>query len=349
MDTQMAMKKVDKSLDVSVLLIFFVRHAQFKRVFEQVRKARPARLFLYQDGPRQGHSSDAENIRKCREIAENVDWDCEVHTFYQEKNQGVDPSGYLADSWAFSLTDKCIVLEDDCLPSLSFFYFAKEMLDRYEKDRRVMLISGFNVEGITRDVQGDYFFSSTTFTWGWASWSRVVKHWDPAYTFLSDRKKRRRMERYITSKHLVGNMLSIFENHRDSGVEHFETILISGQYLREGLTIVPVRNQVQNIGIAEGSSHFASELSMLPRGLRRLFTTPACNIGRGPFRPPEGGRIDHEPYRKRAYRIYGWGHPLVKVFRLAESMVYACRAGKWRVALSQFQDRLKKLLKRTSA
>ena len=77
------------NIDVSVLLLFFARPEPFAKVFEQVRKARPARLFLYQDGPREGNATDAENIRKCREIAENIDWECEVHKLYQEKNIGV--------------------------------------------------------------------------------------------------------------------------------------------------------------------------------------------------------------------------------------------------------------------
>ena len=39
-------------VDVSVLILFFNRPKLLAQVFEQVKKARPARLFLYQDGPR---------------------------------------------------------------------------------------------------------------------------------------------------------------------------------------------------------------------------------------------------------------------------------------------------------
>ena len=127
-------------IDISVLLIFFTRHKQFKQVFEQVKKARPSELFLYQDGPRLDHPDDMENIKKCREIANDIDWKCKIHRFYQTKNIGVDPSGYIADTWAFSQTNKCIVLEDDVVPSVSFFSFCKIMLDKYENDERIMLI-----------------------------------------------------------------------------------------------------------------------------------------------------------------------------------------------------------------
>jgi hypothetical protein len=121
--------KKEALLDVSVLLLFFNRPETFGKVFEAVRQARPARLFLYQDGARNEH--DLPGIEACREIASHIDWECEVHHYYQERNFGCDPSEYISQRWAFSLTEKCIVLEDDAVPALSFFPFCKEMLDRY--------------------------------------------------------------------------------------------------------------------------------------------------------------------------------------------------------------------------
>ena len=46
------MNKSQPTLDVSVLILFFNRSDVLEKVFAEVRKARPARLFLYQDGPR---------------------------------------------------------------------------------------------------------------------------------------------------------------------------------------------------------------------------------------------------------------------------------------------------------
>lgn len=115
-------------VDVSVLILFFNRPKLLAQVFEQVKKARPARLFLYQDGPR--GERDMPGIEACRKVVADIDWECEVHHNYQEKNYGCDPSEYMAQKWAFSLSDKCIVLEDDDVPAVSFFGFCKELLDK---------------------------------------------------------------------------------------------------------------------------------------------------------------------------------------------------------------------------
>ena len=158
-------------VDVSVLLLFHARADNFAQVWAEVRKARPARLFLYQDGPRMvdrhgeavsdwHQSKDYEGIMACRELVsdENIDWQCEVHRKYLEHNQGCDPSGYLSQQWAFSQTDKCMVLEDDVVPSQSFFTFCKEMLDRYEHDERITMIAGYNTDEVTPSDESCYKF-----------------------------------------------------------------------------------------------------------------------------------------------------------------------------------------------
>ena len=171
-------------VDVSVLILFFNRPEPLSQVFAQVKEARPSRLFLYQDGPR--NDKDMPGILACRELVAAIDWECEVHQLFQEKNYGCDPSNYLAQKWAFSMTDKCIVFEDDSVPSVSFFQFCKELLDKYEYDDRIGMIAGMNHEEITRGVPSDYFFTTTFSIWGWASWKRVIDQWDEHYSFLDD-------------------------------------------------------------------------------------------------------------------------------------------------------------------
>lgn len=79
--------KQPAKIDVAVLMLFFNRPDNFQKVFDEVKKARPAQLFLYQDGAR--GERDVPGIEACRQIAsdENIDWECEVHRSYQTKNQ----------------------------------------------------------------------------------------------------------------------------------------------------------------------------------------------------------------------------------------------------------------------
>ena len=81
-------------VDVPVLILFFNRPQQLSQVFEQVKKARPSRLFLYQDGAR--NERDLPGIEACREIVSQIDWECEVGRLYQAANKPRNSSGHLS-------------------------------------------------------------------------------------------------------------------------------------------------------------------------------------------------------------------------------------------------------------
>ena len=68
-------------VDVPVLMIFFNRPEKFAKVFAQVKKARPSKLYLYQDGAR--GERDTKLIEACRKIVEDIDWKCEIFSRQQ--------------------------------------------------------------------------------------------------------------------------------------------------------------------------------------------------------------------------------------------------------------------------
>lgn len=333
------------SIDLAVLLVFFTRKDTLEKVFARIREARPSELFLYQDGPRSDHPEDAAKLEACRAVVEQIDWECKVHRLYQEKNYGPDASGYLADRWAFSQADKCLVLEDDVVPARSFFAFCKEMLDRYEHDERVMLISGWNLEEKTQEIDSDYFFSVATYTLGWASWGRVVRQWDAAYSFLDDAETKRSLQDYIRRMDLPSESMSAWERHKKSGGWSFECILIAHQHVHRGLTIYPRCNMVRHIGIGGGSSHYQSELHMMARADRRLATLSSYELDVAHLKHPQ--RVEnYPPFSKRVKRMCAVDHPVIKTFRCLESFLLQCRYGSWKTAVRTLRGQAQRFLQR---
>ena len=145
-----------------------------------MKLAKPSKLYLYQDGPRPNSPSDVGNIKECRRIVENIDWDCEVHELFQEKNYGCDPSEFIAIKWIFSHVDRAIILEDDDVPSQSFFPFCRELLEKFYDDKRINMICGMNHLGESTDNPNSYLFSKSGSIWGWATWKRNVDLWERA-------------------------------------------------------------------------------------------------------------------------------------------------------------------------
>lgn len=333
-------------VDVSVLLLFHARADHFGKVWAEVKKARPARLFLYQDGPRPG-KGDEKGIAECRALVcdEQIDWDCEVHRLYQEKNYGCDPSEFISQRWAFSLTDKCIVLEDDDVPSQSFFPFCKEMLDRYEHDERICMIAGFNVNPPTPNSQpSTYFFTRAFSIWGWASWARVVNNWDGNYGFVKDAQQFALLQQKAHLYRQREEMLSLCRQHAEEGKEFYETIFWAYMMMHDALTIMPSLNQINNIGM-DGGTHYSTQLELMPKRLRWQFEMPRHEM-RFPLVHPEEITEDAS-YQDTFYLLNAWNHPWRKVQYSLEELWLNLRHGNFRRITQAISARWKKITSRS--
>lgn len=327
-------------VDVSVLILFFNRPEQLAKVFGQVRKARPSRLFLYQDGPRD--EKDIPGIMACRKVVSDIDWECDVHAMFQEKNYGCDPSEFISQRWAFSLTDKCIVLEDDDVPSVTFFRFCKEMLDKYEDDTRITHISGFNTDETTNDIEDSYFFSRAFSIWGWASWARVVNAWDGDYGFVKDPDQFGQLRQKTREHHLRSDMPAMCAAHARRGKEYYETIFWAYMTLNDGMCIIPRVNMINNIGM-EGGTHYSAQLNLLPRRLRRQFTMKRHEID-FPLHHPAEVR-EYPGYQRRYHLLNAWDNPWRKVQYSFEELWLNLMAGNIGNIISAARKRILKTMR----
>ena len=311
--------KYPSKVDVPVLITFFARPDTLQKVFDSVKEARPSTLLLWQDGPRKGRQDDVENIKKCRDIVENIDWECTVFKNYHDDNMGCDPSTFRAQKWAFSNVDKCIVLEDDMVPSQSFYPYCKELLEKYEFDERINHICGVNPLGIVEHCPDDYFFVYSG-TGAWASWRRVAEQWDENYRFLD-----KDYYLYNTSKRLPV-LFKVMKEHaikrRATGFEWWESIIGFNCVLNNRLVIIPKVNLVSNVGVV-GGTH-SSSVRLLNKKVRKLFDSQAYEL-KFPLKHPEYFTPDFK-YMNELSKINCLGHPWIARWRkleyLAKCIIY---------------------------
>ena len=256
-------------IDVPVLCIFFARPEVLEITFERIKRARPKTILLWQDGPRNNHPDDIKNIEKCRRIVDNIDWECQIYKNYHKKNMGCDPSTFLAQKWAFSIVDKCIILEDDIVVSNSFFDFCKELLDRYEDDERIDRICGQTLYQGVDDKRYSYFFSRSGSSWGWATWKRVADTWEEKYDFLSDSYVLD-LARYRFGNKRFKYSVERAKRHSHEGIPYWEHIIGFRTTLQSGLVIYPKVNLVENIGATVNATHAPDNIEELPKDIRYM-------------------------------------------------------------------------------
>lgn len=313
-------------IDVPVLIIFFVRPDTLQQVFDSVKKARPKTLLLWQDGPRVNRPDDIENVKICRQIVEDIDWECTVYRNYHDDNMGCDPSTFLAQKWAFSIVDKCIILEDDRVPVQSFYPFCKELLDRYENDDRINHICGTNLLDNNENCESDYFFAQAGST-TWASWRRVAQGWDEMYSYLDDSYAMSCIKSNI-NKHLYKDIYKHATDHRAEKKQYWETILGMNCLLNNRVVIIPKRNMVIDLGLTENSTHAVSNPKLLPKFARKMFYMEAHEV-EFPLRHPKYIIKDNVYYNK-ILKNTGCGRPLLTVLRKIEYLLRCIYFGEFK-------------------
>ena len=296
-------------VDVPVLVLFYNRPELLSVVFEKIREAKPSVLLLYQDGPKS--DSDMKKILECRKIVQEIDWQCTVYKMFQNSNYGCDPSGFMSRQWAFSLVEKCIILEDDTVPTTSFFRYCKELLEKYEYDNRIYRICGQNILGTFDPYHSDYFFTKGGSIWGWATWKRVFDEWDATYGFLNDADIISVLKGTYSNKAFpVDRFLRTSKKHKATGKEYFESIYTAARLLGSGLSIIPTKNMISNIGISPDAVHGAKDIRLLTKRGQKAFNAK-CFEMHFPIRHPQY-ILECKEYEYLQGKMMGWNDSILK-------------------------------------
>ena len=237
-----------------ILLVIFNRPDTTAQVFETIRAARPEKLFIAADGPRPDRPTDKELCDATRVVTEKIDWPCEVKRLYQEKNLGCKQGPIQAINWFFENVEAGIILEDDCLPDPSFFAFCAELLERYRDDTRIMHISGNNFQFGQMRGNASYYFSKYSHSWGWATWRRAWMEFAPAMkefpTFVAENKIKSVPISQQAQKFWLKNFI-----YSDKNNDSWDGLWMYTTWLRGGLSILPNKNLVSNIGFTSDATH----------------------------------------------------------------------------------------------
>ena len=245
------MKKIKKPL----LFLIFNRFDQTKLVFEKIRKYKPSMFFIAADGPRD-NCQEAEICKEIRSyVIENIDWECEVYTLFRDKNLGCGIAVSSAISWFFEHVEDGLIIEDDCLPSESFFIFCEQMLDLYKNHHEVMHISGVNYLGQLFKIN-TYDFTLYSCIWGWATWRRAWKYYEYNIGNYSPNKLNHVILRNSNNDY---NQFNFWNNYliklSEREIDTWDLQWQISVWMNFGICIMPAVNLVENIGFAEDALH----------------------------------------------------------------------------------------------
>ena len=245
-------------LNTAVLFLVFNRLDTTKQVFEAIRQAKPPRLYVAADGAREVKVGEAEKVKAVRDyVLSNIDWECEVKTLFREQNLGCGFAPANAITWFFENEEMGIILEDDCLPSQSFFWFCEELLDKYKDDDNIFLISGDGRATKQININYAYDFVKYPLIWGWASWSRIWEKYDIKMSDWDDNKLKiiDDISNFTNTKRYWKNAFQSTYDARNDKIHIWDYQFVYSLQKNKGLCIVPKVNMITNIGFGVDATH----------------------------------------------------------------------------------------------
>lgn len=241
-----------------VLLITFNRPHYIRQVLEVLKVVKPAYLYIFQDGARDGNLTDNQKCAEVRSVFNEINWPCELKTFFSPTNLGCGKGPSSGISWFFEQVEEGIILEDDCVPEAAFFNYCTELLNYYRDNYKISFIGGTNYIKSKKYKNFSYYFSNGHHgTWGWATWRRTWKQFDYYLNDLTLPEFKKCINYYFSNCRVKEYWYNIFENVKKNRFNEscWDYQFYFSNWKNKQLAIIPNYNLVKNIGSDQDATH----------------------------------------------------------------------------------------------
>ncbi|MEO8414425.1 MAG: hypothetical protein ABI472_12235 [Ginsengibacter sp.] len=209
--------------------------------------AKESTLYIFADGPKENATAhELQKIEETREIIKSKQWCKDVIVSEKEKNIGLADSIISGVTEVVNKHEKIIVLEDDIVTSKGFLKYMNDALNFYEKEEKVMHISGYMFP--VKTLLPPTFFYNPTSCWGWATWQKAWKHFnnDAQYLLTAIDNKALQSRFNIENSHDFCDQLKA---NADGRLKTWAIKWYASVFILQGLSLHPFPSLVNNIGM----------------------------------------------------------------------------------------------------
>ncbi len=238
-------------LPAPIVLFAFNRPRHLQRTLDALTDnefAAQSELFIYCDGPR-GHK-DQRQCAAVRKVAESARGFASVSLVMREKNWGLAANIIDGVGTVLERCERVIVLEDDHLTSPYFLRFMNEALDLYADDSKVASIHGWCFPHSVSNPPATFFLRGAD-CWGWATWRRAWKIFNPDVQALLDELHRRKLE-YAFNINGTYDYMGMLEKAALGKNASWAVRWLASAFLADMYTLYSSSSLIENIG-ADGS------------------------------------------------------------------------------------------------
>ncbi|WDF55106.1 glycosyltransferase [Mucilaginibacter sp. KACC 22063] len=229
-----------------IALFVYNRPDHTRRTLSYLQKnllAEDSRLYIFSDAAKT--PADEQKVNEVRDMLKNVTGFKAVKVVERKQNMGLAASIIDGVSQLVNEYGKVIVFEDDLLSSPYTLQYFNEALDRYADEEKVMHIGAYMYDLKTPDLPQTFFYRAAT-SWGWATWARAWKNFEPDVDKLMGQFDKEKINAFsIDGTMNFWKQMQQFKAGKNNSwaIRWYASIFLKG-----GLTLNPSKSLIQNIG-----------------------------------------------------------------------------------------------------
>lgn len=254
-----------------IILFVYNRPFHTEKVLASLQRnslAEKSTLIVYSDGPKPGTGiAEIEQIQAIRNVVNSKKWCGNTKLIARESNMGLANSIITGVSETVAMHGKVIVLEDDTIVNEHFLTYMNAALDYYADNDSVASIQGY-----TYPIKNfpEYFFLKGADCWGWGTWQRAWKYFEPNGQLLLDALKSKGMENDFNYYGSI-NYTGMLKDQVDEKINSWAIRWQASTYLRGMVSLYPGRSFVKNIGF-DGSGVHSGNLDVYNDNSKNTFS-----------------------------------------------------------------------------
>ena len=251
-------------VNTPVLYITFARPEYASQSFAAIKKAQPRKLYFYSNKARNDKPDEVQRNNEVRSYVNQIDWDCEIVTWFRDEYVDVFTSLWGAIDWVFQNEKEAIVIEEDVVTCSAFFDYMDKLIVKYRDNEKVWIISGDNAAPQYNPKGLSYFATRFADIYGWASWAN---RWHSLDRKMENWPSFRKSKDY---RNYYGNCLqrllqrAYFDQVYKKMLTYnpWDFIFHYNMALNNTYCLMPNVNMVADIGVS-GANHTEGEISPL--------------------------------------------------------------------------------------
>jgi hypothetical protein len=202
-----------------------------------------SRLFIFSDAAKD--PSQEEKVAAVREIIRSVGGFKSVEIVERKENFGLADSIIAGVSALCSDYGKVIVFEDDLITGPYTLQYFNEALRLYQDVEKVMHIGAYMYPLKVKNLPQTFFYRAAS-SWGWATWARAWKNFEPDIDKLMSQFNAEKKYQFS-----IGNSMNFWKQVLEFKAGKNNSWAIrwyASIFLQNGLTLNPSSSLVNNIG-----------------------------------------------------------------------------------------------------